>query len=302
MHLRTYHVIDFVAAYLNRAENKEDTNNGIELARQYGISINPIRFGKSLSEYTIDRENNAIYKGIESIKFCNAIIAEELMKLSNEKEYMSFPELLSDIKKETSVDARQLKILTGLDFFNQFGENKYLLSILDIYDKFASCKQIKKSKLEELGLTEYLIKKYSEKETVALYKDIDNIGLIKELCKNVENKPMGIIESMKFEKEYLEYITYVNPSVSDRYYIITEFKTYKDATKPYVVARQVKTGDEIKSRIKQGRIFKENPFGLYSVLKIKEFSQEFKKRPNAEGKWVATDEIEDVLCEYEVIK
>lgn len=302
VNLRTYHVIDFVAAYLNRAENKEDTNNGIELARQYGISINPIRFGKSLSEYTIDRENNAIYKGIESIKFCNAIIADELMKLSNEKEYTSFPELLSDIKKETSVDARQLKILTGLNFFNQFGENKYLLGILDIYDKFAICKQIKKSKIEELGLTEYLIKKYSEKETAALYKDIDNIGLIKELCKNVENKPMGIIESMKFEKEYLEYITYVNPSVSDRYYIITEFKTYKDVTKPYVVARQVKTGDEIKSRIKQGRIFKENPFGLYSVLKIKEFSQEFKKRPNAEGKWVATDEIEDVLCEYEVIK
>lgn len=302
VNLRTYHVIDFVAAYLNRAENKEDTNNGIELARQYGISINPIRFGKSLSEYTIDRENNAIYKGIESIKFCNAIIAEELMKLSNEKEYMSFPELLNDIKKETSVDARQLKILTGLDFFNQFGENKYLLGILDIYDKFANCKQIKKSKLEELGLTEYLIKKHSGKETAALYKDIDNIGLIKELCKNVENKPMGIIESMKFEKEYLEYITYVNPSINDRYYIITEFKTYKDVTKPYVVARQVKTGNEIKSRIKQGRIFKENPFGLYSVLKIKEFSQEFKKHPNAEGKWVATDEIEDVLCEYEVIK
>lgn len=302
VNLRTYHVIDFVAAYLNRAENKEDINNGIELARQYGISINPIRFGKSLSEYTIDRENNAIYKGIESIKFCNAIIAEELMKLSIKKEYLSFPELLSDIKKNTSVDARQLKILTGLDFFNQFGENKYLLNILDIYDKFASCKQIKKSKLEELELTEYLIKKYSEKETAALYKGIDNIGLIKELCNNVENKAMGIIESMKFEKEYLEYITYVNPSVSDKYYIITEFKTYKDATKPYVVARQVKTGDEIKSRIKQGRIFKENPFGLYSVLKIKEFSQEFKKRQNAEGKWVATDDIEDVLCEYEVIK
>ena len=300
--LRTYYIIEFIAAYLNRAENKEDTNNGIELAKQYNITINPIRFGKSLSEYTIDRENNAIYKGISSIKYCNSIIAEELMQLSKEKSYNSFPELLKDIKYKTSVDSRQLTILTGLDFFKQFGENKYLLRIIEIYDKFATCKQIKKSKLEELGLSEYLIKKYSAKETNALYKDINNIGLVKELCTKIENKPMGIIESMKFEKEYLEYITYVNPKVSDKYYIVIEFKTYKDVTKPYITVRQVKTGIEIKSRIKQGKVFKENPFGLYSVLAIKDFDKEFKKRPNSEGKLVVTDELEDVLNQYEVIK
>ena len=300
--LRTYYIIEFIAAYLNRAENKEDTNNGIELAKQYNISINPIRFGKSLSEYTIDRENNAIYKGISSIKYCNSIIAEELMQLSKEKSYDSFPELLKDIKDKTSVDSRQLTILTGLDFFKKFGENKYLLRIIEIYDKFATCKQIKKSKLEELGLSEYLMKKYSVKETNALYKDINNIGLVKELCIKIENKPMGIIESMKFEKEYLEYITYVNPKVSDKYYIVIEFKTYKDVTKPYITVRQVKTGIEIKSRIKQGKVFKENPFGLYSVLAIKDFDKEFKKRPNSEGKWVVTDELEDVLNQYEVIK
>ena len=299
--LRTYHPIEFIAAYLNRAENKEDTNNGVELAKQYGYSINPICFGKSLSEYTIDRENNAIYKGILSIKYCNSLIANELMALAN-SHYNTFPEVLNAIHKETSVDARQLKILTGLNFFSAFGKNKYLLNVIEIYDKFSKCKQIKKSQLEDLGLTEYLMKKYSNKETAALYKEIDNVGLITELCSKLENCEMGIIESMKFEKEYLEYITYVNPKVSDLYYIIIDFKTYKDATKPYIIARNVKTGDEIKTRIKQGKIFRENPFGLYSVLKIKEFEPEFKKRPNAEGKWVPTDEIEDVLYEYEVIK
>ena len=299
--LRTYYPIEFIAAYLNRAENKEDTNNGIELARQYGYSIYPIRFGKSLSEYTIDRENNAIYKGILSIKFCNSQIADNLMNLSK-NHYSTFPELLHDIYKYKAVDARQLKILTGLGFFDDFGKNKYLLKIIEVYDKFSTCKQIKKAQLEELGLSEYLMKKYSNDETPKLYRGIDNIGLITELCSKLENKAMGIIESMKFEKEYLEYITYVNPSVSESYYIVTEFKTYKDATKPYITARSVKTGDEIKTRIKQGKIFRENPFGLWSVLKIKEFEPEFKKRPNAEGKWVVTDEIEDVLYEYEVIK
>ena len=41
--LRTYYIIEFIAAYLNRAENKEDTNNGIELAKQYNISIQELR-------------------------------------------------------------------------------------------------------------------------------------------------------------------------------------------------------------------------------------------------------------------
>jgi DNA polymerase-3 subunit alpha len=299
--LRTYYPIEFIAAYLNRAEDTKDTNNGIELAKQYNISINPICFGKSLSEYTIDKENNAIYKGIYSIKYCNSQIANELMGLAQTKKYTNFIELLSDIKSKTSLDIRNLKILTGLNFFKEFGENKYLLNVIDIYDKFATCKQINKNKLDELELSEYLIKKHSSKETNALYKEIDNIGLITDLCKKLENKPMGIIESVKFEKEYLEYVTYTNPLASENYYIIIDYKTYKDITKPYFTARNIKTGEEIKSRIKQGKIFKERPFGLYSVLHIKDFDQDFKKK-NIGGQWVASDELEYILSSYEVIK
>lgn len=298
--LRTYYPIEFIAAYLNRAETKEDTNNGIELARQYNISVNPIRFGKSLSEYAIDRTNNAIYKGIHSIKYCNTQIADELMEISKNK-HDSFIFLLNDINSKTSVDARQLKILTGLNFFSDFGHNKYLLNVIDIYNKFNSCKIIKKDKIEELGLSEYYMTKYAGKETEKQYSNLDNTGLIKELCLKLENKPMSIVEHIKFELEYLGYTTYANPAVSEFYYIVLEFKTYKDVTRPYLVLRNIKTGDENKARIKQGKIFKESPFGQFSVLKIKEFEKCFKKK-NIGGDWVVTDEIDDVLESYEVIK
>ena len=152
-----------------------------------------------------------------------------------------------------------------------------------------------------MGISEYLAKKYSGKETNSLFKEIDNLGLIKELCRHIENKEMGIIEMIKFEKEHLEMVVYTNPKVSDNYYIIVDYKTFKDTTKPYFTARKVKTGEEVHSRIKQSRIFKENPFGLYSVLKIKEFDKEFKKKP-INGVWTVTDELEDVLTSYEVIK
>lgn len=300
-YLKANYPLEYFTVVLSMySDDMERTANLIGELPYFGIKLESIRFGKSGSDYAMDKENNTIYKGIASIKYCNTQIADELLELSKNK-YKSFVELLADIKSKTSLNSRQLSILTGLNFFKEFGENKYLLNIIDIYDKFSSCKQIKKDKLEELGLTEFLMKKYSNKETAALYKEIDNVGLISELVKKLENKPMGIIEHVKFEKEYLEYVTYTNPNANGEYYIIVDFIQNKDVSKPRFVARNIKTGEEVSSRIKQGKIFKEYPFGLYSVLRIKEFSKEFKRKP-VNGVWTVTDEIEEVLTDYEVIK
>lgn len=300
-YLRHYYTIETLTSALNiYTSDKEKSLSIKEYILSKGYTIEPIRFRKSKAEYEYDKESGTIYQGIGAIKYCNYTIAEELYALRDNK-YNSFVELIKDIKEHTSVNSRQLEILTGLNFFSEFGKNKYLLGVIQIYDKFATCKQIKKSKLEELGISEYIAKKYSGKETNSLFKEIDNIGLVKELCSHIENKEMGIIEMIKFEKEHLEMVVYTNPKVSDNYYIIVDYKTFKDATKPYFTARKVRTGEEIHSRIKQGRIFKESPFGLYSVLKIKEFDKEFKKKP-INGVWTVTDELEDVLTNYEVIK
>ena len=319
--LRTYYTIEFIAAYLNRAEIKEDTNNGIELARQYGIEIKPIMFGKSDAQYTIDKENNAIYKGIASIKYCNKSIAKELLTLSQQRKYTSFIDLLDDINNKTSVDNRQLNILTGLNFFSEFGNNKFLLKVISLYNgikqkdpktkkqiillpSLRSCSQIKKDKLEkyeEYGLSEYLLKKYSGKETAKQYNQIENIGLLKEMISRLPNEAMTVQEYVKFEKEYLQYTTYSNPSIADYYYIVVDFKTFKDTTKPTLILRKLKTGEEIKTRIKQSKIYKQNPFGEFSILKIDGFTMNFKKKL-INGQWTSTDELEPILEEYEVIK
>ena len=300
-YLKANYPLEYFTVVLSMySDDMERTANLIGELPYFDIKLESIKFGKSGSDYAMDKENNTIYKGIASIKYCNNQIADELLELSKNK-YKSFMELLADIKSKTSLNSRQLSILTGLNFFSEFGENKYLLNIIDLYDRFSSCKQIKKNKLEELGLTEFLMKKYSGKETAALYKEIDNVGLLSELVRKIENKPMGIIEHVKFEKEYLEYVTYKNENANEEYYIIVDFIQGKDVSKPRFIARNIKTGEEINSRIKQSKVFKECPFGLYSVLRIKEFSKEFKRKP-INGVWTVTDEIEDILTNYEVIR
>ena len=124
-------------------------------------------------------------------------------------------------------------------------------------------------------------------------------GYIKEITKDIEDKPLSIKEQVKFEMDYLEYCNYVNEKVGDNFYIVIGFKTFKDKTKPYLVLRQINSGEEIKTRIKQGKIFVENPFNLYDVLKVKEWKTQ-KKTKNIGGKWVKTDEDEQILFSYDV--
>ena len=112
---------------------------------------------------------------------------------------------------------------------------------------------------------------------------------------------MDIQTQVEFEQTYLEYVVYNNPRVSEKYYIVTSFKTYKNSTTPYLVLHRIKDGVDIKTRIKKGSVFKEQPFGEYSILKINEFTQSYKSKM-INGSWQKTDETEDVLEQYEVIK
>lgn len=314
-YLKSHYPLEYFTVALTIYSNDmERTAKLIEELKYFEIKLNNIKFGKSGNGYTMDKKTNSIYKSIASIKFCNAQIADELYELSK-NHYNNFVELLQDINTKTSINTRQLDILAGLNFFSDFGQNKYILNIIELCngvkaDKkkgikakpaLLTVKQIKKDKLEELGLTEYLMKKYAAKETAKQYSQIDNVGLINELITRLDNKPLDVISQVKFEMEYLEYCVYTNPKVSEKYYIVTDFKTFKNPTTPYLVLHNIKTGEDVKTRIKQGKIFKDQPFGEYSILKISQFTKSNKKKC-INGVWQYVDEFEDILEEYEVIK
>lgn len=311
-YLRYYHLLEFLTAAMNIYKEDDVKSANIKAyAKKKGIEIKPIEFGKSKAEYFMDKKENVIYQGIESLKYCNAQIAEELYELSRNK-YDNFVELLIDINEKTSVDSRQLDILVGLNFFSSFGKNKYLLEIVKLCNgikekskiirpALLTCKQLKKDKLDSYGISEYLAEKYSAKETAKQYSQIDNIGLLTELSKRIENKSLSVVEQVKFEMEYLGYCVYTNPKVHESYYIVTSYSHYKDPRKPYVVLHNVRTGEDINTKIISVRIYEKAPFGIYSVLKVNKFTEQFKKK-NINGTWTVTDETEPVLTDYEVIR
>lgn len=282
------------------ADDIERTSKLIAEMPYFNIKLLPIQFGKSGADYTMDKDANCIYKGIESIKFCNRQIADELLELSKNK-YDSFAELLKDIKDKTSINSRQLTILISLNFFSDFGKNKYLLDVVDIYDKFANSKIIAKKKMEELGVSDYLMQKYAGKETKSQWRQLDNQGLINELCNRLEDKSLDIVSQVRAEMDYLGYVNYVNNNMADDYYIVIGFVTYKNPCAPNLVLRRICDGEETRCRIKQSKVFKESPFGLYSILKIDGFTYDFKSK-KINGEWQKSDEREIVLESYECMK
>ena len=297
---RYYYPIEFVTSYLNNVNTMDDIKSGIELAKLKNINIKDIRFGYSTDKYTFDKETNTIYKGIASIKFCNAKMALELKELASKRKFKNFLDVIKAVTEETSVDTRQMNILIILGFFKDFGENKYLLDLFEMYQKLTGRLQIAKNKLEELGLTEKLMEKYSGKQTEKLYKEIDIDGIIKELAKDIPNRPLGVKIQMKYEMEFLEYVVYKNENISEHYYFVMDFKTYKNKSTPYLTLYRVKDGEQVKTKITKGSMFEEEPFALYSVLGNVEF-RESNKRKFIDGKFVETDETELIINRYDVL-
>lgn len=121
------------------------------------------KWGLSKSEYFFDKEKNVIAKGLTSIKYMSSGIAEELYSLAKEEKHNRFVDVLADIDYSTSLNSRQLDILIKLDFFSEYGNQRELLRIADLfYNMFnkGQAKKISKDKVDGTPL-EPIISKYA---------------------------------------------------------------------------------------------------------------------------------------------
>ena len=299
-YLKSHFPLEYYTVAFNMYKTDIERTSKLKKELNYfKIKLEPIAFRYSDSEYSSDKENNTIYKGISSIKYCNAIIAKELLSL-RDRDYPHFIDLLIDIKGRCNLNSRQMEILIKLNFFKEFGGNTKLLTIYNLFVKYNEKKQINKSKLSDIELPEYLIKRYAAKETNSLYKEIDFISLIKEYSSKFKNEADPINIQMKNELEYLGYIEYTNPKLPKNYYFVYKFKM-NDYKRPYFSIKRISDGEEFKVKIKKSNTFLSQPFKDYNVLKIYKINKVFKKRKDANGKWITINETEYVIENYEII-
>lgn len=256
-YMRYYYPTEFCTAYLNCANNEEDTKNGTQLLISKGIKLEKPKFGKSLSEFVCDASIKTIYKGLGSIKDIGKDTGTKLSTLYD-KHYSSFFNLLADIKK-LSINSKQLDILIKLDYFSQFGHIHQLLEqvkiyadLSAIYDRLKTCKQLNKSDLASYNFTVEEVTSCANKVTEKQFKELDNQALLKlfrqhyeELLDNVSIKypfkPTTIMDKLKYEVELLGYTDLVDESVNSDYYIVLGIETNNYGT-PFANLYHISTG------------------------------------------------------------
>lgn len=219
-YLRYYYPLEFIAVCLNVYESDEEkTAKIIKYANSKKISIYPPRFRYSKESYYMDKDNNAIYKGIKSIKYMNNIIAQELYELRN-KCYNNFSELLFELRN-TSLNTRQREILIKMDYFEEFGKAKDLIFITNIFSnifKEGKSVQIPKKNIEN-DKTLYEIIKSHSKETEKQFKDfniLDIMNDVERVTKEQDLLDYPISLKAKFQLEYQGYVSFKTDKPEDR--------------------------------------------------------------------------------------
>lgn len=211
---RCYHPLEFITAFLNNAANDEDILNGTILAKQKGIQITNPKFGVSRGDYFFDKETNRIAKGLKSIKYIGEAVAEEMYKLSQENKYTCFSDLLYDIATKTTLDSRQLDILIKIDFFSDYGNQRELFAINDIFNLFKQgfAKKIKKEMVDGTQFEEAVKRHSTDKKKdgtdAKSYTLLDPMQIVRECEDEVKKVGMNDLSLILKARNFMEAMGY----------------------------------------------------------------------------------------------
>lgn len=274
----------YTVCFNNYSSDEIRTNKLTKELSYFNISLSNIKFRHSKSTYSFDKDRKMIYKGMASIKYLNAAMSDELYEL-RDKEYNDFIELLIDIKKNTSTNSRQLEILIKIGYFSEFGEINQLLKYNELFNSLYGKKQIKKEKLNDLGLHIEDIIPFSGKETQRMYSRINTYALLKHLITVISVPKATVAEKIRWQQECLGYIDIVDKRYKGLAVVTNIDLRFSPKLKLYALAN----GNTVEAKVDK-KTFNYNKIEEGDIIKIEK--QVYKPQYKKNGK---TGEFEPVF-------
>jgi DNA polymerase-3 subunit alpha len=296
-YLRKYYPYEFITSALNIFKDNEEKTSAItEYAGEKGIRISPPRFGLSKDVYVFDKEKKVISKGIESVKYMNKAISNELFALKDNN-YTHFMDLLLDIENKTSVNSRQLDLLIKIDYFMQFGNCVEILRIAEMFNFFknGTAKSIKKDKIKsevlENIISEHATDKKKDGSESKSYTITDMHGLLiacEDYIKSLNLKDLNYKLKCANQQEILGYIDLTTNNEEDRRKLmITKVVPLisKDSGEPWAYALFTKSvGSGKTSRLTlKANLYNNKPVRAMDIVYAKRVEQ------NKSGYWYLWD-------------
>ncbi len=226
-YLRTYYPFEFLTAALNIfSDDTDKTAEIIKYANSQKIIIANPKWGISKSDYYFDRERGIIAKGVSSIKYMSERLAAEMYDLSQQKHYDYFVDLLSDLNEKTCANTRQIDILIKLDFFSDFGNQRELLRLTELFFgrmKAGRAKQIRKEDIVNTDF-EKIVAKHSVGTTKngaesKSYQLLDVPAILREcerVIKDAHCSDLPDILKVRNFYDAMGYVGYISGKPEDR--------------------------------------------------------------------------------------
>lgn len=278
-YLKSHYPLEYYTVAFNLYnEDTERTRKLTDEIKYFSIKLENPKFRFSKSEYFFNRDTNSIYKGIESIKFLNSDIGEYLYSLKDNK-YDSFLELL--IYLQGHINSKQLSILIKLDFFEEFGKSNKLLETYDIYNSIYSKKQFKK---DSLPCNMEIMRRYSNKETEKIFKEVDTKKLCSYIERQIENTDIPISEKIQAHFEFVGSCNIKDDNSNPRYCLVIDINTKYS---PKITLYNLKSGNTKIFKVSKS-IFDDNKISIYDLVYLKS-TKEKAKTKKIDGKWIKSN-------------
>lgn len=287
--LRYHYPLQFLTVAMNINQGKEEKTAVLTAyAHKIGIKIKSPKFRHSRSDYFCDVDENIIYKGLGSIKYISADVAEALYSM-RDIQFKNFIDVLFAIQQlEVKPDARQLDILVKIGYFAEFGPAKALLLGVEIFNKFSKCKTIKLDKWREMGYNIDMLEPYAGKLTDKTASQLDNRGIILSILRSMKMPKTTIVDKLKWQIELLGYVDGNDPNSDPNDWLVLDVKTtgygtvyctlynlcygaertYR-ANKKFWTNHQLSKGDAIKAALQEKNKMKKDENGEWVTLSEK---------------------------------
>lgn len=287
-YFRHYHPFEFITAFLNNAANEDDIKNGTAYASKTGIRVTMPKYGLSRADYFFDKQRGIIAKGLSSVKFIGEGVSEELYEVSSREKPEHFMDILIQLE-DTTLDTRQMDVLIKIDFFSEYGNQRELLRIAELFYgifKSGTAKQISKEKVAGSPL-DSIISKYSVGNTkngtpAKNYTLLDLHSILIEVEEAILSVGMSDLDDktkMKNFEDIMGYAGYVSNIEADRpkLYITEVFPLQrKKDGKQFgysILTRSVGSGKESRFTV-FNRVFNESPIAKGDLILCKGFERD----------------------------
>mgnify|MGYP001543296963 FL=1 len=299
-YLKAHYPYEFYEVLLQHYSDKGNKDKVMllkqEMREGFKIEEGKYKFGEDNRRFKADQNSHCIYPSLLSIKGLSQKVADELYTISQMK-FNNFYDIWKALKKSSVINKGHIEILAKINYFSDFGNNEKILKFIEMTDNLYERTQFDKNCVSP-EITE-IIRNHS-KETEKQYREFDYDTALYECWDSLANLKSSLIKTIQYQKEYLGYISYINPKAPDSLYYVSEMKIYKDKCKPYVTLYQLKTGKIIKSKVYKGDEYAISPFKENSILNI--WLDDKCKSKLVNGKWVKTNEKEKVMSHWEIVK